>query len=103
MKIAKEDKKNLTKKGQFQTNNYTLVWIVAQLIVTVILIVVGIIGLIKGGTMLEVTKILLGLDFLIMAYNNKWVYNRNNFTILYLIVGIVFLIIGIYNIVSGLL
>lgn len=99
MKIAKEDKKNLTKKGPFQTNQYTLVWIITQLIVTLVLIVVGIIGLVKGGTMLEITKIVLGLDFVIMAYNNKWVYNRNNFTILYLIVGILFLIIGIYNIV----
>ena len=99
MKIAKEEKKNLKKKGQFKTNPYTMVWIIAQFVVTIVLLIVGIIGLIKDGIMLEITKILLGLDFLIMAYNNKWVYNRNNLTILYFLVGLIFMILGIYNVV----
>lgn len=101
MKLAKEDKKRIKGKGQLKTNSYTMVWIMAQFFVTIGLIIVGIIGLIKGGVMLEVTKILLGIDFLIMAYNNKWVYNRNNFTILYLVVGLLCIFLGIYKLVSG--
>lgn len=101
MKLAKEDKKNIKAKGQFKTNSYTMVWIMAQLFATLALIIVGVFGLIKGGVMLEVTKILLGIDFMIMAYNNKWVYNRNNFTIVYFGLGILFVILGIYHLVSG--
>ena len=101
MKLAKEDKKNIKTKGQFKTNPYTMVWIMAQFFVTLVLIIVGIFGLIKGGVLLEVTKILLGIDFMIMAYNNKWVYNRNNFTIVYFGLGILFVILGIYHLASG--
>lgn len=100
MKIAKEDKKNIKQKGQFKTNQYTLIWIVAQFLVTLALIVIGIIGLIKGGVMLQITKILLGVDFVIMAYNNKWVYNRNYFTLLYFLVGIFFIVLGICNLIG---
>ena len=100
MKLAKEDKKIIQKKGQLKTNSYNLVGIIAQLLITILVIIVGIIGLIKGGTLFEITKILLGLDFFIMAYNNKWVYNRNHFTTLYIIVGIVCIGLGIYNLVG---
>ena len=100
MKIVKEDKKNMQQKGQLKTNQYTLIWVIAQFLVTLILIVVGIIGLLKGGIMLQITKVLLGVDFIIMAYNNKWVYNRNHFTILYFLVGILFIVLGICDMVG---
>lgn len=100
MKIAKADKKNIKQKGQFKTNQYTLIWIAAQFLVTLALIVVGIIGLVKGGIMLQITKVLLGVDFIIMAYNNKWVYNRNYFTLLYFLVGIFFIVLGICNLIG---
>lgn len=86
------------KNKQFKTNKYTLVGVMAQLFVTIIVVIIGIIGLIKGGLILEITKIMLGIDFLIMSYNNKWVYNRKNLTIVYIAVGVLFIILGIYGI-----
>ena len=99
MRIAKEDRKNI-KKGQFGTNEFNMTGVIFQFFITIIVIIVGIIGLIKGGIMLDITKIILGLDFLVMAYNNNRVYNRKSFTLIYALVAIICIVLGIIGIIG---
>ena len=100
MRLSKEDKKNIT-QGQFKTNEYNMVGIILQAIITIAIIVIWIIALIQKNNILHnVTKILLGLDFLIMAYNNTRVYNRKKVTIIYIIAGVSCIVLGIMDIVG---
>lgn len=48
----------------------------------------------------EFAKIVLAILLMIMAYNNAHYLKRKNFTILYLIVGIFFLIAGIVGLIN---
>ena len=95
MKQKEVQKKN----KQFKTNKYILVGVLFQLLVTVVAVVLGIIALIKGNVFIDITQVVVGIDFLVMSYNNKWVYNRDKFTVLYLIVGIICILSGTIGIV----
>ncbi len=95
MKQKEVQKKN----KQFKTNKYSLVGVLFQLLVTVVAVVLGIIALIKGNVFIDITQVVVGIDFLVMSYNNKWVYNRDKFTVLYLIVGIICILSGTIGIV----
>ena len=46
------------------------------------------------------TEVLLACDLLVMAYNNSTSYARNHMTLLYSIVGIVILVVAVYDIIQ---
>ncbi len=97
MKKNNEAKQQLKNNSKVNTiNQYNIFPVVLQFIFTILVIVFGILYFING----DFNKwflLSLGLALIIMAYNNHMVYKRANFTILYLVVGVIILIISILN------
>lgn len=97
MKKNNEKKQQLKNNSKVNTiNQYNIFPVVLQFIFTILVIVFGILYFING----DFNKwflLSLGLALIIMAYNNHMVYKRANFTILYLVVGVIILIISILN------
>lgn len=97
MKKNNEAKQQLKNNSKVNTiNQYNIFPVVLQFIFTILVIVFGILYFING----DFNKwflLSLGLALIIMAYNNHMFYKRANFTILYLVVGVIILIISILN------
>lgn len=97
MKKNNEAKQQLKNNSKVNTiNQHNIFPVVLQFIFTILVIVFGILYFING----DFNKwflLSLGLALIIMAYNNHMVYKRANFTILYLVVGVIILIISILN------
>lgn len=94
MKNNKEQLKNNIKVSKI--NQYNIFPVLLQFLFTILVIIMGILYLINH----EFNKwflLFLGFDLIIMAYNNQRIYRRPNFTVLYLLVGIIILIISIFN------
>ena len=81
------------KKG---INNLT---VFIQIVLSLGVLVTGVLGIINKD-LLTYFKIVLGLDLLIMAYNNHIMYKRKNFTLIYSIMGILLIILGILTILG---
>ncbi len=86
----------MSKKADKQKGKSFTISIYGQIILTIITIIMAIWWL-DNHKVLGYLQLLLGLDLLIMAYNNKNVYQRNNFTIVYIIIGIIVLVMAGLN------
>lgn len=90
---------NNNSKKSSAINKYNILSVNLQVIMTVIVVVFGIISLMRA----DFTKwfqLALGFNFIVIGYNNYLIYRRTNFTILYIGMGILFLILSIFGFVG---
>ena len=66
-------------------NEYNILGVFLQAIVTVVALVLFLLFLICGKKYLIFLEIFVSIDLLIMAYNNKKIYRRNKMTVAYIV------------------
>lgn len=72
-------------------HRFNIVFINIQLILTIVTVVLGI-WLLFRASLMPVFQLFLGIDLLVMAYNNQIIYHRKKATILYVVIGILLLV-----------
>lgn len=83
-----------TNKNVSVINKYNILPVMLQFIFTILLIIFGILYFVNG----DYNKwflLFLGLDLMVMGYNNNIIYRRKNFTFLYVVFGIIVLFISL--------
>jgi hypothetical protein len=90
--MKKEDKGS-------KINRFNILWVNIQVIMTVLVLILLILAFAINKKYLFPMEICMGLDLLVMAYNNHLIYRRRNTTILYIIVGIAVLIYAILGVI----
>ena len=80
-------------------NEFNILGIILQIVVTVLIVIFGLIYFLKGKY-LALLECLVSLDLFIMSYNNHKVYHKKKLSILYLIMAFLFLVIGILSFVG---
>lgn len=75
-------------------HRFNIVFINIQLLLTVVTVVLGI-WFIFDSKLMQVFQLFLGLDLLIMAYNNQIIYHRKKATVIYAVLGILLLILDL--------
>jgi len=72
-------------------NRFNILFIYVQLILTILTIIMLIIFLVKNNGR-YLLQLFLGLDLIVMGYNNHLLYKRKGISIVYAIIGVVILI-----------
>ena len=90
----------MEKKKTSKINDYNILGVSVQIILTVVVCIFGILTLILGSKFLKFLYLFIGLDLLILAYNNKYVFHKEGLTITYLATGIALTIYSILMIVG---
>ena len=96
-KVVKTVKKNNRKVQEIKTvNDYKDVGLIAQLISMASVLYFYLLNLfLKENVISSLVYFLLCLLMFIMSFNNYTTYKRKYFTLIYLIMGIVFIFVGI--------
>ena len=90
-------KKNKNKKQISKVNEYTIFSLNMQFFLTIADVVLFILYLLNK-IKVSILEIVIGITLLVIGYNNYWVYRRKNYTLVYVIAGIIVIIIGILKI-----
>ena len=93
-------KKKKEKLNTSKINDYNILGISVQGILTLVVCIFGILTLILGSKFLKFLYLFIGLDLLILAYNNKYVFHKDGLTIMYLSSGVALTIYSILMIVG---
>lgn len=86
--------KNNNKKNTKVINQYNIFPVTLQFIFTILTVILCILTVFKYS-FTHYFELFLGLDLLVMAYNNHILFFRKNFTIIYLIFGLIMILISI--------
>lgn len=86
----------MKKNNVSKINKYNILAINIQVIFTVLAIIFVILYLFNN-IFEKWYELFIGIDFLILAYNNYWTFRRKKFTLIYIICGVVLLLISIFN------
>lgn len=94
-KEIKKRKSNATNKSHSdkKIHSWNLFFVNLQVVLTILTIILFIVS-IFNRSVLTILQLSLGIDLLVMAYNNQVIYQRKRITILYVIVGVVLLILA---------
>ena len=87
----------MKKKGTI--NQFNIVGVVFQFIVTVVVVIFGILSLFDKSYY-STFELVIGVDLFIMAYNNQKIYQKKNLTIIYLLVGLLLVISSILKMIG---
>lgn len=91
----------MTKEKKPSTvNRFNIVFINIQFILTIITVILGVWYLFRPSLLLPF-QFLLGIDLLVMAYNNQIIYHRKNATIMYIMIGILLLVLALFKLIGG--
>lgn len=97
-------KKTQTKKKiDRETNNNVILnlpTVVLQFFLTILIMIFMVITCFKQGIILIILEVLLTLMLFLLSYNNYKIYKRKNFTLIYMIVGLLMLIVTIRSIIK---
>ena len=77
-------------------NKYNILFVNLQFIMTIVVIIFGIINFIKPD-FYKWFQLVLAIDLITIGYNNYLIYRRGKMTIIYIIIGILFLILSIFS------
>jgi len=80
-------------------NKYNILSVNLQVIMTIAVVVFGIISFIKPN-FYKWFQLVLALNFIVIGYNNYLIYRREKFTIVYVGIGILFLILSVLSFVG---
>ena len=90
----------MEKKKTSKINDYNILGVSVQIILTVVVCVFGILSLILGSKFLKFLYLFIGLDLLVLAHNNKNIFHKEGLTIMYLSSGIALTVYSILMIVG---
>ncbi|MBR2679001.1 MAG: hypothetical protein IKE63_06250 [Bacilli bacterium] len=91
------EKKN---KKKSKINEYNILGINVQIVLTIIVCIFGLLSLIVSSKFLKFLYLFIGLDLLIMGYNNERIFRKEGLTIFYMISGIVLVIYSILKFIG---
>lgn len=82
-------------KKKSKINEFNILGVTLQMIVTILVVIFLILGLISNK-LFSYFYLFVGIDLIIMAYNNKKVFNKDKkIIIMYLVTGIIIIIYAI--------
>ena len=81
-------------KKKNKIHEFNILGAFLQALCTIIVLVLAIVS-IMNHNIFPYFEIIMGIDLMIMAYNNKKIFQKEKLTLYYLIFGIIVLIIGI--------
>ena len=90
-----ENKKKISK-----INEFNILGINIQIILTVIVLIFGLLYLIVGSKFRNVFYIFIGLDLIVMGYNNIKIFKKQGATIVYFATGIALIIYTILSMIG---
>ena len=91
----------MEKKKISKINEFNILGVTIQVILTVLVLVFVLLALIVNSKFFPYVYLFMGLDLLIMAYNNKRVFNKDKkMSMLYLEFGIVIIIYAILKLIG---
>lgn len=94
-------KKN--KKYNRETSNNVILnlpTVIIQFILTILVMIFMVICCFKQGIFLIILETLIILVLLVLSYNNSKIYKRKNFTLIYLIMALIMIIVTIKSIIK---
>ncbi len=89
-----------TKEKKKIINDYNILGVNIQFILTILVLLFGIISIFAGKTFFIIFEFLVAFDLFTMAFNNERIYKREKATTLYLISGIGMILCGILSIIG---
>ena len=84
-------------KKKNKIHEFNILGAFLQALCTIIVLVFAIVS-IMNHNIFPYFEIIMGIDLMIMAYNNKKIFQKEKLTLYYLIFGIIVLIIGIVGV-----
>ena len=84
-------------KKKNKIHEFNILGAFLQALCTIIVLVLAIVS-IMNHNIFPYFEIIMGIDLMIMAYNNKKIFQKEKLTLYYLIFGIIVLIIGIVGV-----
>ena len=84
-------------KKKNKIHEFNILGAFLQALCTIIVLVLAIVS-IMNHSMFPYFEIFMGIDLMIMAYNNKKIFQKEKLTLYYLIFGIIVLIVGIIGV-----
>ena len=84
-------------KKKNKIHEFNILGAFLQVLCTIIVLVLAIVS-IMNHNIFPYFEIIMGIDLMIMAYNNKKIFQKEKLTLYYLIFGIIVLIIGIIGV-----
>lgn len=88
------------KKKNNKINEFNILGINIQIILTIVVVVFLLLYLIVGSKFLNLLYLFIGLDLLIMGYNNNKVFKKEGFTIVYYASGVALIVYSILRMVG---
>jgi hypothetical protein len=92
--MEKKDKK------KSKINEYNILGVNVQIVLTIIVCIFGLLALIVSSKFLKFLYLFIGLDLLIMGYNNERIFRKEGLTIVYIASGIAFVIYSILKFIG---
>lgn len=83
------EKKN---KKKSKINEFNILGVNIQIILTIVVLIFGLLYLIVGSKFRNLFYLFIGLDLVIMGYNNMRIYRKQGLTIVYFASGIALII-----------
>jgi len=84
-------------KKKNKIHEFNILGAFLQVLCTIIVLVLAIVS-IMNHNIFPYFEIIMGIDLMIMAYNNKKIFQKEKLTLYYLIFGIIVLVIGIIGV-----
>ncbi len=84
-------------KKKNKIHEFNILGAFLQALCTIIVLVLAIVS-IMNHNIFPYFEIIMGIDLMIMAYNNKKIFQKEKLTLYYLIFGIIVLVIGIIGV-----
>lgn len=88
------------KKNNSKINEFNILFVAIQFILTIAVIVFLILSLFVSGDFYKYLEVIMGFDLLMIGYNNHRIYQRKNITILYVGIGIFLIIAGVLGFIG---
>ena len=85
----------MEKKKKSKINEFNILGVTIQVILTILMVIFLVLSLLVSKKLYSYFYLLVGLDLLAMAYNNKNIYKKDKVTIIYIIFGIIMIIYAI--------
>ncbi len=81
-------------------NRFNILWVNIQVIMTILVVIFLILGFVSSKKYFLGMEICMGLDLLVMAYNNYLIYKRKNVTVMYAIIGVLVLVYALLGFIG---
>ena len=90
----------MEKKKNNKINEYNVLGVNIQIVLTILVCIFGLLVLIVSSKYLKFLYLLIGLDLIILGYNNKKIFKKEGLTIVYMATGIGLVIYSILIIIG---